>query len=307
MKLEAWQLAQRQSLPLEIKIEMSKQRIRQWYDHWGGDVYVAFSGGKDSTVLLHLVRSMYPQVPAVFNVGLEYPEIVKFVRTVDNVVWLHPEMSFDEVIAKYGYPVISKEISQAVKDIRTSKSEKTRNRRLKKLPKKWKFLLEAPFKISDRCCDIIKKNPAKKFERRTGLKPFLGELACESFGRRTRYLMYGCNQFDSSRPTSRPIAFWLEQDILEYIRRFNLSIASIYGSLEVRGGNLKLTGLTRTGCFPCMFGVHLEKGVNKFQRMQVSHPSLWKYCMFKLNMAEVLSYLGIPYEYDYLFPLQLNC
>lgn len=60
-KVEPWQLKQRQSLPLEAKVQLTKIRIRSWYDYWKGNVYVAFSGGKDSTVLLDIVRSMYPE------------------------------------------------------------------------------------------------------------------------------------------------------------------------------------------------------------------------------------------------------
>ena len=71
MKVEAWRLKQRQILPLWAKEEMSRRRIRQWYEHWDGEVYVSFSGGKDSTVLLHIVRSLYPEVPAVFVISAE--------------------------------------------------------------------------------------------------------------------------------------------------------------------------------------------------------------------------------------------
>ena len=75
------QLKHLQSLPLEEKVQITIGRIIQWYNYWNGDVYVSFSGGKDSTVLLHLVRSIYPDVPAVFsNTGLEYPEIQKSLR-----------------------------------------------------------------------------------------------------------------------------------------------------------------------------------------------------------------------------------
>ena len=63
---QIWELQQMQSLPLSAKVVMTQQRIREWYEHWDGMVYVSFSGGKDSTVLLHLVRDMYPDVPAVF-------------------------------------------------------------------------------------------------------------------------------------------------------------------------------------------------------------------------------------------------
>ena len=115
MKHTKNELAQMQSLPLNIKIQMTKRRIREWYEFWDGQVYVSFSGGEDSTVLLHMVRELYPDVEAVFvNTGLEFPEIQKFVKTFDNVTILRPEMRFDEVIKKYGYPIISKEVSKCV-------------------------------------------------------------------------------------------------------------------------------------------------------------------------------------------------
>ena len=107
------ELQQLQALDLETKVMKTKQRIREWYYHFGGEVYVAFSGGKDSTVLLDLVRQEFPDVPAVFvNTGLEYPEIVEFARSFDNLVELKPKMNFTEVIDKYGFPVVSKEQSQ---------------------------------------------------------------------------------------------------------------------------------------------------------------------------------------------------
>ena len=109
-------LYQMQGLPLELKIRMTKSRIRDWINAYGEDgVYVSFSGGKDSTVLLDLVRQDYPRVKAVFvDTGLEYPEIRQFVKTFDNVEWLKPKMTFKQVIKKYGYPFISKEVSEKV-------------------------------------------------------------------------------------------------------------------------------------------------------------------------------------------------
>jgi len=110
------ELQQWQALPLSIKVRMTKQRIRDWINYYGEDgVYVSFSGGKDSTVLLDLVRQEYPNVVAVFvDTGLEFPEIRQFVKLFDNVEWIKPKMTFRQVIEKYGYPFISKEVSECV-------------------------------------------------------------------------------------------------------------------------------------------------------------------------------------------------
>ena len=110
-----YELRQYQSLPLHAKIVMTKQRIRQWYDYWDGNVYVSFSGGKDSTVLLDIARKMYPDIPAVFcDTGLEYPEIRNFAMSRENITVLKPKMIFSQIIRQYGYPLISKEVSEAI-------------------------------------------------------------------------------------------------------------------------------------------------------------------------------------------------
>ena len=291
--MEAWQLKQRQSLPLEVKIIMSQNRIREWYEHWDGQVYVSFSGGKDSTVLLHLVRGLYPDVLALFcDTGLEYPEIRQFVRTVENVTWIRPKMKFQEVIEKYGWPVVSKQQAQYIYEFRTAKSEKTKRTRMLghgpskigRIKDKWKYLINAPFKISDKCCNKLKKDPFKRYGKETGAKAFIGMMAEEGRMRQFILLRHGCNAFVSKHPTSNPLMFWTEADIWQYIRRFNVPYSKIYDM-----------GHDRTGCMFCAFGVHLEPSPNRFERMKQTNPKLWQYCMFKLGLAEVLDYMGVPY------------
>lgn len=293
-----------QALPLEIKVAKSKLRIRQWVEYYGEEnVYISFSGGKDSTVLLDLVRSEYPEIEAVFvDTGLEYPEIKQFVKSFDNVTILRPKMSFKQVIEKYGYPMVSKEQARYIDDIRNG-TEYMKIRRLEgdekgryKLSKKYRYLINAPFNISDKCCGVMKKAPVKLYEKETGKVPFIGTMADESLLRMQTYMKNGCNAFNSKRPLSTPIGFWTQQDVLEYIYNNNLKIAPVYGEVIQENDIYKTTKCERTGCVFCGFGVHLEKEPNRYQLLEQTHPQLHKYCMENLGFKEVCEFMNIKYK-----------
>lgn len=366
-------LCQMQALPLKLKIALTKRRIRDWVNHFGLDgVYVSFSGGKDSTVLLHMAREMFPDIKAVFiDTGLEYPEIRQFVKTFDNVDIVRPKMGFKQVCEKYGFPIISKEVSEkayyAKRYLTWWLEQNTLDRptevpsafgiadlmgihnrsdsrflEMKKgnIPKelldeifgintdapmkakalygtvihkekgvitneiskrfdfsRWKFLINAPFQISNKCCDVMKKAPIKKYANKTGRVPITAQMASESRLRTQHWLQNGCNAFDSKKQISNPMSFWTEQDVLLYIKTYNIQIAPVYGDIvvdhksmgEIEGQMsfadfmdaeefdmesplLKTTGCKRTGCVLCAYGCHLEKGESRFERLKKTHP-----------------------------------
>lgn len=303
-----------QSWNLDRKIQVTQARILEWYKKWNGKVYVSFSGGKDSTVLLDLVRRVFPDVPAVFiDTGLEYPEIREFVKSVGNVFWLKPEMHFKKVIEKYGYPLIGKEVAQKIYEARKCPNGAVASRFDENSPHSikygkrfsmahYKWLLDSNIPISHMCCKIMKKNPAKKYEKETGMKPYIGTLACESRLRKTEWYKRGCNAFDGKRPTSQPLSFWTEQDILEYIDKYSIKISSIYGDIKKdETGSFYTTGVNRTGCVYCAFGAHLEAEPNRYQKLKMTHPKIWEYCMKPvseggLGMKEVLEFIGVKIE-----------
>jgi len=278
-------LRYRQNMPLDMKIILSESKIFQFHNHYRGNVCISFSGGKDSLVLLHLVRKQFPDTKAAFvDTGLEFPEIRNFVKTISDVLIVKPKIKFKEVIEKYGYPVVSKEISQKIYEIRNSNSEKLINKRLYgdengngKISEKWKFLINAPFKISNKCCDVMKKAPFKKVMKDfDGV--FVGTMAEESRLRTTSYLKSGCINYNGGH--CMPLAFWTEKDIWEYIEKYNLKYSEIYDK-----------GYTRTGCMFCMFGLNLENSPNRFEKMKKTHPKIYDYCMENLGLREVIAFI----------------
>lgn len=272
------ELRYRQSWTLYQKIDHSLGVIDQFISRLNGNVYVGFSGGKDSTVLLDLCRVIKPDIKAVFcNTGNEYPDIVKFVRDLKNIEGynieiIYPKLKPRDVFEKYGFPLVSKEQSQSIYEIRHTKSQSVINRRFgleKKykdkpsvISNKWQFLIKENFSTSHKCCECLKKKPFHDYERKNNVSPILGIMADESIMREKMYIRQGgCNVFSETGKTkSLPLSIWLENDIWAYIKERNLKIADIYHK-----------GAKRTGCMFCGYGCQF-KDDNRLQMVYDMYP-----------------------------------
>lgn len=300
-------LEKRLKWPLDKKIDHTINTMESWS---ADGAYISFSGGLGSRVLVDLYlknKISISPMPIVFvDTGLEYPSVREMALKYATIV-LKPEMTFKQVLEKYGYPVVSKSQSLAVYKLRHyNLSEKYRNKLLYgdekgtagKLSEKWKILLDAPFEVSNMCCDVIKKKPFHKFDKETGLKPMTAEMVGESRNRRDLYVKHGCQMHDLEHPKCVPMAFWTDQDLLTYVKKYEIDYAEEYGEIECpRGGKCFTSGEDRTGCMFCLYGIQFEPPWdNRFTRMAKNHPKIYDYCINKLGLGEVMDYMGINYK-----------
>lgn len=330
-------LKMRQALPLDVKIQMTRRRIAEFVEMYGLDgVYVSFSGGLDSLVLLSLSREMYPDIRAVYaDAWMEIPQVREFVYSFDNVDIVKPYLSMKEVVKKHGWCFPSKEVASMIAGAREGKHwavMKIQGKNLdgEEVPfrqryKKWRILLDAPFKISDGCCEELKERPLMDYEIQHGRHPMVALMAEESARRTSAYLKTGCNVFDSKqvldeetgrrkeipigRPISKPVSFWTRNDVLRYIYEKRLSYATPYGQIckenqvpgqlflfdmpddfSCRSCRYYTTGEQRTGCIFCPIGCHLD-GLAKFERLKKYNPKFYDYCMEELGEKELVEWV----------------
>lgn len=175
--------------------------------------------------------------------------------------------------------MFSKRVSNAIRTYQHALSARTKSNSqdyISRNFKKYERFKELP--ISDKCCDKLKKEPLRRKAKELGLEcAILGILASESYQREKDWLEYGCNVFHQRKDNQcRPLSFWTDEDILDYINEYNVKIPKLYEM-----------GYTRNGCMYCGFGVQLEsEGENRYQKLKKTHPVQYNY--FIKNFGDLM-------------------
>ena len=265
------ELHSRQQWTLAQKIDHSLGVIDQFIARMDGKVYLSFSGGKDSTVLLHLCEIIKPDIKCVFvNTGCESVDVVRFVekmKAAHNIEVIRPKLTPRQVWAKYGFPLVSKDQAFKIDLVRKNPNSASAQKFMRDsnkftISKCFRYLCDTEkckYHTSAVCCNKLKKDPCKRYEHESGLRPIVATMASESMLRETDYLRVGqCNKFDQGHEKSKPLSIWMEEDIWQFIRENNIEIAEIYAK-----------GVDRTGCVGCGFGAQMkdDRRLDTFYRL----------------------------------------
>jgi len=325
-----------QALPLSIKIKKAEQLILHMISNY--DMFTSVSG-IDSIVMNDIVQKVAKRVnrdvKSVFiNTGLEEKSVVKYAKENTDVI-IYPKSNFKEILMKYGYPIISKEQSRYIDNIRNDNVSDKRKKELLspygqthyRLSDKWRYLLDSDFKISDKCCYYMKKRPSLKYSNKTETYPFIGIMADESKTRKDSWVTNGCN-IESSKIKSRPLMIFTKQNILQYIYENDLKYPSVYGEIYLDdsdeksiGDIYKTTGVDSTSCIYCGYGKHNDNGKpNDFTRLKKEDLKRYEYVIgggeyvndvwipskTGLGLGHVLDVYGVNYDSDDYYNVKYN-
>ena len=302
------QLKEYQSMSLKDKIKLSKEIIIEFYESIDdkNSIFISSSFGKDSVVMIDLVRSLYPDIPIGYvDTGVEQPSAIELSKTYDNVLTIYPKKSMKQIVEEYGYPLpIGKEKTNTIELCRKNLYEGNFNTiRVKKMRgdfgekslfnfSRYQWVIFAPFKISNKCCTYLKHEPFERFGKKYGFtNAFVGTTAEESRMRKNNLINHGF----ITENQARPIGHWKVQDVLQYILDNNLQIASCYGEIILDGDTLKTSKFDRTGCICCPIG-SMQKKINDFQWLYQTDRESWDFVINELGFGQVLDFFDIPYK-----------
>ena len=257
---------------LQDRIQKIRQIIRKYGEE---NFYISFSGGKDSTVLSALVDMALPnnKIPRVYaNTGIEYRLIIEFVEKQKakphawELIILKPTKPIKQTLEEFGYPFKSKYHARCVREYKKSGGtlkfsrsyfEGTNKWEQRRCPQilKYQFTEELSFKISEKCCDLLKKAPMKEYEKTSGRLIHIDGIMTEEGGQRVtaKCLVFQNNKIHAFHPLAPITKAWEEW----LIKTYNIEICDIYKPPY---------NFIRTGCKGCPFAIELQNELDTLDR-----------------------------------------
>lgn len=264
---------------LKVAVENAIDRIKKHYEETDGKIYLGFSGGKDSTVLAHLIMmaELPTKIPFVFaNTGIELEATYKFVKEFpyDNVVVVKPRKPYAQILRDYGKPALSKIKSEGLSTYQNHKDEPLKTARARqmitgireragvlipesrnsyKLANKHMHFVhpDMEIKIANKCCQYMKKYPFKDFAKENDMNGAYSGVRTAEGG--ARAIMYKTctvikEQGGKKYLTSLPIYDWSDEIVEEFIQHYNIKLSDAYEKY----------GCQRTGCVGCPYAKDLK-------------------------------------------------
>lgn len=249
------------------------QAIDDQYD-LNHNAYISLSGGKDSTVLHYLVDMALPgnKIPRLFlNTGMEWKEILNFVKKLaekdDRIIIYNSGVNIKDMLAKVGYPFKSKQHSNFVSVYQHQRAAgkdgmcRSVQRYLGivesntfKCPEvlKYQFQPEFGIKISSRCCDMLKKHPAKVWAKENNKAiSILGTRQGEGGQRQSHS---ECTTFEEGKLRKfKPLNPISDDWEMEFIKREGIELCELYNEPY---------NFRRTGCRMCPFALDLQQEID---------------------------------------------
>lgn len=265
--------------PLHLKTNAARRFVKKVLAQHDRPV-VCWSGGKDSGVVLHLVRQFMPDVPVVYvDSGVEFSETKSFIRQLAqqwdlNLVVAKPEKGVDfwSIGESYGWPICGKATASNVE--RALRTGNVRDQ----LSSLERTLVQAGIRISCKCSEYLQERPSKRAEEKLGADvKFVGIRAAESRSRVRLWIDHG-QYFFVKRYYGRgrgiwkanPIGEWTDEDIWKYHGKYNIPHCPLYDM-----------GYTRNGCWPCAMGARH----GQLARLRKLHPRRFRRLLTKTPMG----------------------